>query len=115
MHGVLEPDDGREAPNGGIDTVISGVSYTLPPNVENLELYIGSFAINGTGNALNNRITGNGEDNVLSGMAGNDRLNGGGGSDVLIGGLGKDIMDGGTGFDTASYAGVRSGGSKSVV
>ena len=70
---------------GGIDTVISSITY-------NLDLYAGiRFAehltltgagnLNGTGNALGNRITGN---------DGANQLNGGLGNDTLIGGLGAD-------------------------
>ncbi len=64
----------------GTDTVFSNVTYSLVSNVENLIL-IGSSAINGTGNSLNNTITGN---------SGANSLNGGTGADRLIGGLGND-------------------------
>ncbi|WP_404482163.1 family 16 glycosylhydrolase [Novosphingobium sp. BL-52-GroH] len=79
-----------EAAGGGTDTIISSVSYTLPDNVENLSLST-EAAINGTGNALDNRLTGNGAVNVLRGLAGNDYLDGNGGADTLYGGLGDDI------------------------
>lgn len=75
---------------GGIDSVSSSVTFTLPDNVERLTL-IGVERINGTGNDLQNRISGNDARNVLRG---------GGGSDVLAGGLGPDYLDGGTGADT---------------
>jgi Ca2+-binding RTX toxin-like protein len=68
---------------GGIDTVSSSVSYTLPAQVENLEL-IGAFAFNGTGNADDNTIRGNAIDNVLNGGGGNDSLYGGLGNDTYI-------------------------------
>ena len=74
----------------GTDTVQSTVSYTIGANVENLTL-LGTAAINGTGNELNNVITGNIAANTLTGGAGNDTLNGGGGADTLIGGLGNDV------------------------
>ncbi|WP_162501224.1 calcium-binding protein, partial [Dolichospermum planctonicum] len=67
----------------GIDTIRSSVTYTIPTNVENLTL-IGSAAINGTGNALNNVITGNGANNTLDGGLGNDALIGGLGNDTYI-------------------------------
>jgi Ca2+-binding RTX toxin-like protein len=73
-----------------IDTVQSGVTYTLAANVENLTL-TGTTAINGTGNTLDNVLTGNSAANTLVGGAGNDRL---------VGGAGTDNMQGGTGNDT---------------
>ena len=78
-----------EAVNEGIDTVKSGVTYTLGANVENLIL-TGTTAINGTGNALDNVLTGNAGNNTLTGGAGNDTLDGGAGTDTMVGGLGND-------------------------
>jgi uncharacterized delta-60 repeat protein len=91
-----------------IDTVLSSVTRTLGANIERLTL-IGTAAINGTGNGLNNTVVGNTAANVLSGGAGNDILNGGSGNDVLFGGLGIDSLIGGAGvdffvFDTALNA-----------
>jgi serralysin len=63
-----------------IDNVFASVNWTLRDNLENLTL-TGSDHLNGTGNALNNRITGN---------AGNNILDGGAGIDTLVGGLGND-------------------------
>ena len=74
----------------GIDTVTSGISYTLSEHVENLTLS-GSGAVDGTGNVLDNRLTGNAASNVLYGMDGNDVLDGKGGADTLIGGTGNDV------------------------
>ena len=90
----------REEANEGIDTVVSTSTYSLnaydanhqvyeAANVENLTL-VGSAAINGTGNSLDNELTGNSASNVLSGLAGNDRIDGGLGADKMIGGLGND-------------------------
>ncbi|MBE9231739.1 peptidase M23, partial [Cuspidothrix issatschenkoi LEGE 03284] len=69
-----------ENASAGIDTIQSGVNYTIAANVENLTL-TGTAAINGTGNTGNNVITGN---------SGNNTLDGGAGTDTLIGGLGND-------------------------
>ncbi len=79
-----------ESKNQGIDIVESSVSCSLTNNVENLIL-IGSSAINGGGNQLNNRIAGNAGNNILNGGDGLDILNGGEGTDTLIGGNGDDI------------------------
>ena len=69
---------------GGIDIVLSSVSFALNYNVENLTL-TGTENIDGYGNELNNIIRGN---------AGNNRLSGGwDGSDTLIGGAGNDIYE----------------------
>jgi Ca2+-binding RTX toxin-like protein len=47
-----------EAADGGLDTVIASISYTLGANIENLTL-TGDANISGTGNALNNTLRGN--------------------------------------------------------
>ena len=66
---------------GDHDKVESSLlEYTLPDNVEDLEL-AGNANINGTGNELNNIITGNPGNNVLDGGVGNDDMRGGGGDD----------------------------------
>lgn len=74
-------DTVSESAGAGTDTVISSVTWTLGTNIENLTL-IGSTAINGTGNTLNNVLIGNGANNTLSG---------GTGADTMVGGLGDDI------------------------
>lgn len=84
-------DNITETSTGGVDTVQSSVTFTLgaSSNLENLIL-IGTNAINGTGNALNNVLTGNSGNNTLNGGDGNDTLNGGAGTDILVGGNGDD-------------------------
>jgi Ca2+-binding RTX toxin-like protein len=98
---------------GTADRVEASIHYKLTDNVENLTL-LGSAAIDGTGNELNNTLTGNIGNNRLDGGAGADTLVGGDGDDVLngdaeddviFGGAGSDTIDGGAGNDTASYSG----------
>lgn len=72
----------------GNDTVHSTISWTLGDNFETLALD-GTANINGTGNALANRLIGNSGANVL---------NGGGGADTLTGGAGRDTFAFGSGF-----------------
>ncbi len=83
---------------GGIDTVLSSVNFTLGNLVENLTL-TGTAALNGTGNSLKNTLTGNNSANVLESQAGDDILLGQGGADVLRGGFGNDKLTGGRGAD----------------
>ena len=74
---------------GGVDTVVSAVSFTLGSSVENLVLS-GTAKIAGMGNSDNNVIIGNSGANILSGRAGNDVIDGGGEADTLFGGFGSD-------------------------
>ncbi len=73
----------------GLDTITSTTTRSLADYaaIENLSL-LGTTAINGTGNALDNIITGND------------------GNNVLIGGEGLDTLIGGTGDDTFIFDGV---------
>jgi Ca2+-binding RTX toxin-like protein len=91
-------DTVTESPNQGTDTILSGVSYTLPTNVENLTLT----------NYLNLNAIGNALDNVLTGNSGNNILNGGTGADTLIGGAGDDryTVDGDDTVVEATDAGI---------
>jgi Ca2+-binding RTX toxin-like protein len=92
----------------GYDIVRSSVSWVLGGNLEGLELQ-GAGDINGTGNALANRMVGNSGKNIMSGGDGVDTIDGGDGNDqlfgdndgdILTGGLGNDILDGGDGNDS---------------
>lgn len=83
----------------GTDSVLSSVSYVLPGNVENLTL-IGTAAINGTGNTLNNILTGNSAANTLTGDKGNDTyvIGRGSNTDTVI-----DIDATNNNLDTAQF------------
>lgn len=78
-----EGDEVTEADGGGTDAVLSSVDYELDDYVDNLTL-TGTAAINGTGNAGDNRLTGNIAANTLDGRAGNDTMAGGAGNDVYV-------------------------------
>ncbi len=80
---VDDPGDLVIGANPGYDTVNSSISYVLPANVEAL-LLTGTAALNGTGNALGNKLTGNSANNVLDGKAGADTLIGGSGNDTYV-------------------------------
>lgn len=82
----------------GSDTVQAWVNWTLGDHVEVLEL-AGTAGIEGTGNALANRMSGNSGDNRLVGRDGNDTLTAGDGKDTLDGGVGTDSLVGGKGDD----------------
>ena len=96
-----------ELASEGTDTIAVSLisSYTLVNNVERLVL--GSEAVHGIGNSLNNILFGNGDANSLSGSAGNDSLSGGDGNDTLLGALDTssggyseiDTLTGGNGND----------------
>jgi Ca2+-binding RTX toxin-like protein len=85
------------AGKGGIDEVISQVSYTLGANIENLTL-VGSGTVTGVGNTLANTIVSD-SDSLLLGLAGNDMIFGSSGNDTINGGTGNDSMAGGAGDD----------------
>lgn len=68
-----EGDLVAENAGSGDDTVRSSLAaYTLAANVENLVLAAG--AVDGTGNALDNKLTGNSGDNTLDGGLGSDTV-----------------------------------------
>ena len=92
----------EEAVDGGVDLVNAAVTYTLPANVENLQLenVFGNTRMDGTGNALANDLTGNDAANALRGLGGDDWLLGGFGNDSLDGGDGADELDGNAGDDS---------------
>ncbi len=85
--------------DGGIDLVMSSVSWQLNKFIENLTL-TGTGNITGTGNTQDNIIIGNGGNNILNGLSGNDTLTGGAGADtfMFVAGSGQDTI---TDFSTA--------------
>lgn len=80
-----------EAAGQGTDWVLASASYTLPVQVENLEL-VGFGPLMAAGNILANLLLGNSDANSLFGAAGDDSLVGGGGIDTLAGGPGNDVF-----------------------
>ncbi|MDI1227524.1 MAG: type I secretion C-terminal target domain-containing protein [bacterium] len=72
-----------ELASEGTDTVLTGISYTLGANVENLVL-TGGTTLSGTGNAGVNTLTGNSAANTLNGAAGADTMIGGQGADIYV-------------------------------
>jgi Ca2+-binding RTX toxin-like protein len=95
--------------DGGIDTILSTVSFYLYAHVEGLVLQGGSANLFGSGNDRDNTLTGNDGNNLLlgwdgndtiAGNAGNDNLYGVEGADSLLGGADIDNLIGGNGSDT---------------
>lgn len=72
----------EESAAGGVDTVLSSVSFALGVHVENLTLT--GAAANGVGNALANILNGTGGANILNGGGGADVMKGWGGNDVYV-------------------------------
>jgi len=87
-----------ERANGGYDTVLASIDYTLAAHVERLVL-VGVGPLDGTGDGMDDRIDGNGYANTLRGLDGDDALYGYEDADILEGGAGKDRLDGGAGAD----------------
>ena len=96
---VWTADTVFENADEGYDIVYSSADFTLPDNVEELQLQWYSDAQLGRGNAGDNVIYGNNNDNRLEGGAGDDSLYGEDGNDVLDGGAGNDVLAGGAGDD----------------
>jgi Ca2+-binding RTX toxin-like protein len=98
QHPLLLPGDQViEDVDAGSDTVITSVTYTLPDNVEKLVI-VGTTALDGFGNDLNNTLVGDAFANKLMGRGGSDILDGRAGDDELTGGTGPDLFDFRAGF-----------------
>ena len=106
---VDEPFNGRtgdrvfEDVGGGVDTVISTISFSLLGlQVENLRAAPGAGGLSLTGNDLVNDIRGGGGDDTLDGRAGADFLRGGLGDDIyVVDDLGDVVLEyRGQGVDT---------------
>jgi Ca2+-binding RTX toxin-like protein len=87
-----------ELADEGMDTVRSGVDFTLSANVE--RLFIAGGARVAIGNNTANTIVGSGGSDTIDGKGGNDVLRGSFGRDTILGGNGSDVIDGGEGKDT---------------
>jgi Ca2+-binding RTX toxin-like protein len=102
---------------GGVDTVVTDVSWTLGAGFENLTM-TGTGGISVTGNELGNFAIGNSGNNYFNLRAGNDTIQAGAGNDWIdmssfgSPSYGNDVVDGGAGLDTVNFAtgsGQRSG------
>ncbi len=89
---------------GGIDTIVSGITWTLGAAIENLTL-TGTATTSGIGNTLANTIQGSAGNNFLQGDAGMDTVVGGAGNDTMGGNGDIDWLEGGIGNDTVSGGG----------
>jgi Ca2+-binding RTX toxin-like protein len=96
----------REALDGGSDTIVAAVNFSLPSNVEVLQFDLSGVSapggvLTGTGNSTANWMIGtDATDDRLSGLGGSDFLEGHGGNDLLLGGTGHDYLVGADGDDT---------------
>lgn len=101
---VIEPED---ASGGGFDTIQTNLAYTLPDRIEGLVL-TGGTAVDGHGNAANNRL--DGSQNSAANM-----LHGGAGDDVYVLGAGDSAVElASEGIDTAIFAEGNSGATFSL-
>ena len=75
-----------ESSGGGADIVYTSADYRLSDHVERLAVngFATTFAVNLTGNDLNNELIGNNGSNLLDGGAGQDVMQGNGGDDYYV-------------------------------
>jgi Ca2+-binding RTX toxin-like protein len=83
----------QESAVGTNSVIESSVSYTLPTNVNTLELTGSSYEV-GAGNSANDLIIGDSGTDTLIAGSGSDTLIAGSGLDTLIAGSGSDTMQG---------------------
>ncbi|MGZ8359753.1 MAG: M10 family metallopeptidase C-terminal domain-containing protein [Allosphingosinicella sp.] len=98
-----------EAAGGGSDFVYTSVSYTLSAEVENISVagWRTTYAIDLTGNGLNNYLYGNDGANLLDGGAGADLMIGFAGNDTyLVDNAGDAVYEGAGGGGDIIYASV---------
>src|SRR6185312_12842746 len=95
--------------DGGIDTVVTDVSWTLGADFENLTM-TGTGNISVTGHNGANLAVGNSGNNYFNLRAGNDTIQAGAGNDWIdmsafgTASYGNDSIDGGAGTDTVNFA-----------
>src|SRR3954463_6727892 len=95
---------------GGVDTVLSDVTWALADGFENLTL-TGTGNIAATGNNAANILVGNSGNNFFNPRGGDDTIQAGAGNDLIRlggGGLpsyGTKVSDGGAGFDQVEFGG----------
>jgi len=93
-----------EAFDGGTDTVVTRIGYTLSKSshIEVLQAASGRTALTLTGNAYANHIIGNSGKNLIDGAGGADTLAGGAGNDTYrVGSTSAVVLEGaGEGADT---------------
>src|SRR5262249_51560636 len=73
-----------EKPGEGNDVVHASADFTLPANVDSIELIEGAGDINAAGNGDVNALIGNSGNNTLDGKGGDDTMQGGAGNDVYF-------------------------------
>jgi len=95
--------------NGGTDTVVTDVNWTLGAGFENVTV-VGTGNVSVTGNEFGNFVIGNAGNNYFNMRAGNDTIQAGAGNDWIdmssfgTGFYGDDVIDGGAGTDTVNFA-----------
>jgi Ca2+-binding RTX toxin-like protein len=96
---------------GGVDTVLSDITWTLADGFENLTA-TGTANVSLTGNNGANVLTGNAGNNFFNPRGGDDTIQGGAGNDqVTLGGggvasYGSKVIDLGAGFDRVDFSGL---------